>query len=100
MKNYLQAKGGDPNVAFAPEGIMEMNQNISFYNDGKQHQPIRKVRLFEPMGTKYPVGQSGNKSVKYVEAQNYNIGDTFIITYNEDTKTFKIIECFKFIAAM
>ena len=23
---------------------------------------------------------------KYVEAQNYNIGDTFIITYNEDTK--------------
>lgn len=23
---------------------------------------------------------------QYVEAQNYNIGDTFIITYNEDTK--------------
>ena len=23
---------------------------------------------------------------KYVEAQNYNIGDTFIIIYNEDTK--------------
>ena len=23
---------------------------------------------------------------KYVEAQNYNVGDTFIITYNEDTK--------------
>lgn len=69
MKNYLQAKGGDPNVAFTPEGIMEMNQNISLYNDGKQHQPILKVRLFEPMGAKYPVGQSGNKSVKYVEAQ-------------------------------
>ena len=69
LKNYLQAKGGDPNVAFTPEGIMEMNQNISLYNDGKQHQPILKVRLFEPMGAKYPVGQSGNKSVKYVEAQ-------------------------------
>ena len=69
MKNYLQAKGGDPNVAFTPEGIMEMNQNISLYNDGKQHQPILKVRLFEPMGEKYSVGQSGNKSVKYVEAQ-------------------------------
>ena len=23
---------------------------------------------------------------KYVEAQNYSVGDTFIITYNEDTK--------------
>ena len=69
LKNYLQAKGGDPNVAFTPEGIMEMNQNISLYNDGKQHQPIRKIRLFEPMGAKYPVGQSGNKSAKYVEAQ-------------------------------
>ena len=69
LKNYLQAKGGDPNVAFTPEGIMEMNQNISLYNDGKQHQPILKVRLFEPMGAKYSVGQSGNKSVKYVEAQ-------------------------------
>ena len=69
LKNYLQAKGGDPNVAFTPEGIMEMNQNISLYNDGKQHQPIRKIRVFEPMGAKYPVGQSGNKSAKYVEAQ-------------------------------
>ena len=69
LKNYLQAKGGDPNIAFTPEGIVELNQNISLYNDGKQHQPILKVRVFEPKGAKYCVGQNGNKSAKYVEAQ-------------------------------
>ena len=69
LKNYLQSKGGDPNIAFTPEGIVELNQNISLYNDGKQHQPILKVRVFEPKGAKYCVGQNGNKSAKYVEAQ-------------------------------
>ena len=67
--NYLQAKGGDPAIAFTPEGIAEMNQNIAVYNGGKQHQSILKVRIAEPMGAKYPVGETGNKGAKYVEAQ-------------------------------
>jgi len=54
-------------VAFNQEGIEEMNKNIQTLNEGKPHQPIYKVRIFEE-GNKFPVGQSGNKNSKYVEA--------------------------------
>lgn len=67
LLNYLKAKGNNPEIAFAPEGIEGMNKNISLYNDGKPHQPILKVRVFE-QGSKFPVGYNGNKSSKYVEA--------------------------------
>lgn len=66
--NHLYANANDPNVAFSPEGIEEMNKNIVQLNDGKFHQPINKVRVTEILGNKFPVGQSGNKNVKYVEA--------------------------------
>lgn len=66
LKNYLAEKGS-PELAFSPEGIEDMNKNITKYNDGKQHQPINKVRIFE-LGSKFPLGQSGNKKDKYVEA--------------------------------
>ena len=69
LLNYLQAKGGDPAIAFTPEGIAEMNQNIAVYNGGKQHQPILKVRIVEPMGKKFPIGQTGNKAFQYVKAE-------------------------------
>ncbi len=67
LKNYLLNKGGNPELAFSPEGIEEMNKNIEKYNDGKLHQPIYKARIFE-LGSKFPLGQSGNKKAKYVEA--------------------------------
>ncbi len=67
LLNYLKAKGGKPELAFSPEGIEEMNQNIALYNDGKQHQPILKVRVFE-QGSKFALGETGNKKDKYVEA--------------------------------
>jgi CRISPR-associated endonuclease Csn1 len=78
LSNYLKQDkfkiiraGGDvyydPTLAFSPEGIDEMNKNIHLYNDGKPHQPIMKVRVFEK-GSKFPVGQRGNKKTKYVEA--------------------------------
>src|SRR5690606_7220214 len=44
LLNYLKAKGGNLEIAFSPEGIEEMNKNIALYNDGKNHQPILKVR--------------------------------------------------------
>ena len=66
---YLDAKGGDPTVAFTPEGIAEMNGDISIYNGGKWHQPIFKVRVSEPKGAKFQVGEKGAKSRKFVEAQ-------------------------------
>jgi CRISPR-associated endonuclease Csn1 len=55
-------------LAFAPEGIEEMNKNIVLLNNGKPHQPILKVRTYEPRGNKFNVGETGNKKYKYVEA--------------------------------
>lgn len=66
LRNYLKFKGS-PELAFSPEGIEDMNKNIEKYNDGKLHQPINKVRVFE-LGSKFQVGQTGNKKDKYVEA--------------------------------
>ena len=55
-------------MAFSPEGIEEMNKNIVQLNGGKYHQPIVKVRTYEPKGNKFPVGSVGNKKGKFVEA--------------------------------
>lgn len=54
-------------IAFTPEGIEDMNKNISKFNNGKPHQPIYKARIFE-LGSKFPLGQKGNKKDKYVES--------------------------------
>ena len=69
LLNYLQSKEGNAEIAFTPEGIEEMNKNISIYNDGKAHQPILNVRVATPKGMKYPVGQTGNKATKFVVAE-------------------------------
>ena len=67
LKNYLAYKGNNPELAFSPEGLDEMNAQIKQFNDGKAHQPIRKVRIFE-LGSKFALGETGNKKEKYVEA--------------------------------
>lgn len=64
---HLDAKGGDPELAFSPDGIDEMNRNIVALNNGIFHQPILKVRVYEK-ADKFAVGQKGNKSSKFVEA--------------------------------
>ena len=68
LLNYLASKNNNPEIAFCPEGIEELNQNISIYNGGKYHQPIKKVRVYEIIGNKFQVGYKGNKKKKYVEA--------------------------------
>lgn len=67
LKNYLATKENNPEVSFTPEGLEEMNKNIELYNDGEKHKPIYKARIFE-VGSKFPLGQTGNKRSKYVEA--------------------------------
>lgn len=67
LKNYFKSKGNNPELAFSPEGIEDLNKNIEKYNDNKSHQPIYKVRVFE-LGSKFLLGQTGNKKTKYVEA--------------------------------
>lgn len=66
LLNYLKYKGS-PEVAFSAEGLEELNKNIAQYNNGKKHQPIYKVRIYEK-GSKFPLGETGAKATKYVEA--------------------------------
>lgn len=68
LLNHLMNKGGKPEIAFSSEGIEEMNRNLLSLNDGRKHQPIYKVRVYEPRGNKFNVGTAGNKGAKYVEA--------------------------------
>lgn len=67
LLNYLKSKNNKPEVAFSPEGIEGLNKNIRLYNDGKAHQPILKVRVFE-QGSKFALGETGYKTTKFVEA--------------------------------
>lgn len=64
---HLATKDGNQELAFSPDGIDEMNRNITIFNGGKFHKPIFKVRVYEK-AEKFAVGQKGNKSAKFVEA--------------------------------
>lgn len=64
---HLANKDNNPELAFSPDGIDEMNRNIKILNGGKFHKPIYKVRWYEK-GDKFAVGQNGNKPKKFVEA--------------------------------
>lgn len=64
---HLKSKGDNPELAFSPDGIDEMNNNIKELNGKQPHQPIYKVRCYES-GEKYQIGQKGNRKTKFVEA--------------------------------
>lgn len=84
LKNHLANKNENPEIAFTPEGIDEMNRGIKQLNDGKPHQPIYKVRVFES-GSKFQLGETGNKKDKYVEAaKGTNL--FFVVYERKDTK--------------
>ena len=82
LTNYLKSKGNNPELAFSPEGIEDMNKSISLYNNGKFHQPIYKVRVFEKGTGRFAVGQIGNKKTKYVEAEKGT--NLFFAIYQDD----------------
>lgn len=69
LRAHLKAKDNNPEIAFSPDGIDEMNRNIVELNNGKFHHPIYKVRRFEK-GNKFPIGKTGNKGVKFAEADD------------------------------
>ncbi len=84
---HLEAKGNNPELAFSPDGIDEMNRNIVALNNGKFHQPILKVRVYEK-AEKFAVGQSGNKPSKFVEAaKGTNLFFAVFATNVEDKET-------------
>ena len=65
MLRHLEINGGNPSLAFSPDGIDMMNKNIKDLNNGKEHKP--SIRWFEK-SEKFPVGLKGSKSSKFVEA--------------------------------
>ena len=68
LSTYLSQNLEKIEEAFSPDGLEKMNENISSYNNGKEHKPIYKVRMFETMGQKFPIGISGNNAKKFAEA--------------------------------
>lgn len=54
-------------LAFSETGLDELNKNIKLLNSGKNHKPIKKVRIFEE-SKRFSLGQIGSKTNKYVEA--------------------------------
>jgi CRISPR-associated endonuclease Csn1 len=69
LDRYIDAEGKDhPELAFSPEGIARMNEDIQMLNGGAPHKPIYKVRRFETAGIKFTVGSQGAKKRKFVEA--------------------------------
>lgn len=100
MLRHLEQNGGNPELAFSPDGIVEMNRNIRTLNGGKWHQPILKVRVYEK-ANKFAVGTTGNKGKKFVEAEK-GTNLFFAIYESEDnTRSFatiplnRAIECMK-----
>lgn len=92
LKNYLLSRNNNPELAFSPEGIEEMNKNIEKYNDGKWHQPVYNARVYE-LGSKFPLGQSGNKKAKYVETAK---GTNLFFAVYEDVNGEKKFETIPF----
>lgn len=76
-------------LAFNPEGIDALNKNLKALNNGKNHHPIYKVRLYEE-GSKFPVGESGAKSTKFVEAAKGT--NLFFAIYYDKEKNKRVFE--------
>ena len=96
LRTHLQAKGNSPEFAFSPDGIDEMNRNIIALNNGKFHHPIYKIRRFEK-GNKFAIGQTGNKTTKYVEAdKGTNLFFSVFATekLNKDTGESEVVRSF------
>ena len=83
LKAHLQAKDNNPELAFSADGIDEMNKNIVALNNGKFHYPIYKVRRYEK-GNKFPIGQTGRKTAKFVEADKGT--NLFFAVFATDTE--------------
>jgi CRISPR-associated endonuclease Csn1 len=90
LLKYLESKGNNSELAFSPEGIEDLNRNIQIYNDGKPHKPINKVRVYE-VGSKFPLGQTGNKKFKFVEADKGTNLFFAVYSNNEGLRAYETI---------
>ena len=86
LKQYNEIKGEQtiehPELAFSPEGLDKLNENIVHLNNGKFHKPIYRVRVYKELGLKFRVGENGNKKNKYaIAATGTNL---FFAIYKDD----------------
>ena len=85
-------------MAFSPDGIDQMNQSLHELNNGRDHQPIYKVRVYEK-AEKFAVGQKGNKSKKFVEgAKGTNL--FFAVYEKEGRRSYRTIPFYEAIDKM
>ncbi len=88
LEKYNEQKEGKtiehPELAFSSDGIDGLNANLTLLNAGKPHQPIYKVRTYEPKGNKFSVGVTGNKKGKFVEAAKGT--NLFFAIYQDENK--------------
>ena len=92
LLRHLELYNNNPELAFSPDGIDEMNRNIITLNNGKKHQPIQKIRVYEK-ADKFAVGTTGNKSTKFVEAaKGTNLYFAVYETELTDEETGKIVK--------
>lgn len=90
LKNYLDDDHKERfDLAFNPEGVDALNRNIKVLNNGKNHYPIYKVRLYEE-GNKFSVGESGSKATKFVEAAKGT--NLFFAVYYDEEKKKRVFE--------
>lgn len=91
LLNHLQDNDNNAEIAFSPDGIERMNQNIVALNEGRWHQPIYKVRVYEK-ADKFPIGEKGSKSAKFVEAaKGTNLFFAVYESVSEDKKTGELV---------
>lgn len=88
---HLERYNGDAKQAFSPDGIEQMNADIQTLNNGIPHKPIKKVRVYEK-AEKFAVGQTGNKTQKFVEADKGT--NLFFVIYESETKDGKCTRSF------
>ncbi|MEG2614654.1 MAG: type II CRISPR RNA-guided endonuclease Cas9, partial [Alistipes sp.] len=67
---HLEKCESNPKIAFSADGLAKMNAEIETLNGGKKHCPIYHARMCEPIVNKFQVGERGNKSKKFVEADH------------------------------
>lgn len=98
LLRHLARCGGNPEVAFSSDGIDQMNQSLRELNNGRDHQPIYKVRIYEK-AEKFAVGQKGNKSKKFVEgAKGTNL--FFAVYEKEGRRSYRTIPFYEAIDKM
>lgn len=90
LQNYIDDEQKERfDLAFNSDGIDALNKNIKVLNNGKNHYPIYKVRLYEE-GSKFSVGEIGAKATKFVEAAKGT--NLFFAIYYDEKKKKRVFE--------